>query len=58
LLYLFAQIARMISDYWLVIWSSQSLSPDPGVGFYLGVYFGSKREQERDRETERDRERE
>jgi hypothetical protein len=33
-----SQTARVGTDYWLVWWSSSYIQPDPGHGFYIGIY--------------------
>src|SRR5690349_10912577 len=27
-----------MGDYWLALWSSNSIQPNPGITFYLGIY--------------------
>mmetsp|Transcript_43066 Transcript_43066/g.69907 ORF Transcript_43066/g.69907 Transcript_43066/m.69907 type:complete len:1092 (+) Transcript_43066:256-3531(+) len=33
-----AQVSTMSSDYWLALWSSRRIQPDPGLTVYLAVY--------------------
>ncbi|KAF2068549.1 hypothetical protein CYY_010126, partial [Polysphondylium violaceum] len=38
--YFISQILFQGSDYWLSVWTSKRIQPDPGNKFYLLVYFG------------------
>eukprot|EP01133_Synstelium_polycarpum_P011581 gene11581-13516_t len=33
-----SQVVMQTSDYWLVVWTSAKIQPDPGATFYLMVY--------------------
>ncbi|KAL0491571.1 ATP-binding cassette, subfamily C [Acrasis kona] len=37
--FIFTQFMIMINSWWLAYWSQDSIRPDPGVLFYIGVYM-------------------